>query len=115
MARCYHEKPFQSEDFHSASVILYKFQFYAAHADLVLAFHRAKVSTTLLDIITDCEITRLRRHGNLLDLKIISSIFLQALCNMMLCWLERGMRETPEARADMFLRIASNFDWFLTV
>ena len=37
-------------------MILYKFRFYREHADLVLAFHHAKISTTLLDVITDCEI-----------------------------------------------------------
>lgn len=37
-------------------MMLYKFRFYKEYADLVLAFHRAKMAATLLDVITDCEI-----------------------------------------------------------
>ena len=36
--------------------MLYKFRFYKEYVDLVLAFHRAKMAATLLDVITDCEI-----------------------------------------------------------
>ncbi|MCQ4991392.1 hypothetical protein NE599_20620, partial [[Clostridium] symbiosum] len=53
----YHEKmPALTESPHSREMILYKFRFYREHADLILAFHHAKISTTLLDVITDCEI-----------------------------------------------------------
>ena len=45
----YHEKmPALTESPHSREMILYKFRFYREHADLVLAFHHAKISTTLL-------------------------------------------------------------------
>lgn len=109
MSLCYHKgKPFDAEDFHSRKVMLYKFQFYQKYADLVLAFHHAKVATTLLDVITDCEI---EACGDM----PISSIskyelyyFSGAFYNMMLCWLENGTKETPEAMADEFLRIVNN-------
>lgn len=109
MSRLYHEnKPFAREDFHDREMVLYKFRFYQEHADMVLAFHHAKVATTLLDIITDCEIDAC---GDM----PISSIrryelyyFAGAFYNMLICWLENGMKETPEDMADEFLRIANN-------
>lgn len=107
----YHEgKPYQNEDFHSREVMLYKFRFYQENAGLVLAFHHAKVATTLLDLITECEI---EACGDM----PVSSIsryrlyyFSGAFYNMLLCWLEGGMKETPEAMADEFLRIVNNTD-----
>lgn len=109
MALRYHEnKPYQEGDFYSREVILYKFRFYGEHADLVLAFHRAKVSTTLLDIITDCEIDA---YGDM-SVNSISKYeiyyFAGAFYNMLLCWLEGGTKESPEAMADEFLRINSH-------
>ncbi|WP_343209850.1 TetR/AcrR family transcriptional regulator [Anaerolentibacter hominis] len=109
MSLCYHEgKPFPNEDFHSREVMLYKFRFYKEYAGLVLAFHHAKVATTLLDVITDCEIDAC---GDM----PVSSItryeiyyFSGAFYNMMLCWLESGMKESPEDMADEFLRITKN-------
>lgn len=109
MSLRYHEhRPFAAEDFHSRDVMLYKFQFYREYARLVLAFHYARVSTTLLDVITDCEIDA---SGDM----PVSSItkyelyyFSGAFYNMLLCWLESGMKETPEAMADEFLRIANS-------
>ncbi len=103
----YHEgKPFPEEDFHSREVMLYKFHFYKEYADLVLAFHHAKMGTTLLDIITDCEI----ESGGDMPISSIARYelyyFAGAFYNMMLCWLESGMKETPEAMADAFLQIA---------
>lgn len=106
MTLCYNEgKMFLVEDFHSKELMLYKFRFYKEHADLVLAFHRAKISTTLLDVITDCEIdacgdmpiTSIARY----ELYYYSGAFY----NMMLCWLEGGTKESPEEMADEFLRI----------
>lgn len=109
LALRYHEnKSFISEDFHSREVVLYKFQFYREHADLVLAFHHAKVTDTLLDIITDCEIAA----GGDMPVSSIAKYelyyFAGAFYNMMLCWLEGGRKETPEAMADEFLRIANH-------
>lgn len=102
----YHEgKPDILEDFHSWELMRYKFLFYQQHSDLVLAFHRAKVSTTLLDIITDCEIEACgdMPSGSITRYELY--YFAGAFYNMMLCWLEGGTRETPEAMADEFLRI----------
>lgn len=109
MALRYHEgKPFLAEDFRKREVVLYKFQFYQKHADLILAFHHAKMATTLPDVITDCEIDAC---GDM-PLSSISKYelyyFSGAFYNMMLCWLENGTKETPEAMADEFLRIATS-------
>lgn len=102
------EKPFLMEDFRNREVLLYKFQFYQKYANLVLAFQHAKVTTTLLDIITDCEIDACGDRPTHSLSKYELYFFSGAFYNMMLCWLEGGMKETPEAMADKFLRIANN-------
>lgn len=109
MALRYHEgKPCPDEGPRSRETVLYKFRFYQKHAGLVLAFHHAKAATTLLDVITDCEIDA---WGDM----SISSIqryelyyFSGAFYNMLLCWLESGTKETPEAMAEEFLRLAND-------
>ncbi len=109
MALRYHaEKPFLDEDFHSREVMLYKFRFYKEYAGLVLAFHHAKVATTLLDVITDCEIDACGDMPASSITKYALYYFSGAFYNMMLCWLESGTQETPEAMADEFLRIVNN-------
>ena len=108
MAQLYHEgKPLSGEDFHSREAMIYNFRFYREYSNLVLSFHKAKLSTSLLDVITDCEI-------NACGDMPVSSIsryelyfFSGAFYNMMRCWLENGARETHEAMADEFLRIVS--------
>lgn len=106
MAIRYHEgKPSCDGDFHSRDVMLYKFRFYQKYAELVLAFHHAKMGTTLLDIITECEIAA---RGDMPASSISRYelyYFSGAFYNMLLCWTEGGMKETPEAMADEFLRI----------
>lgn len=105
---CYHEgKPSQEEDFHDRDLMLYKFRFYQEHADLVLAFHRAKITATLLDLITDCVIDTAGDMPVSSIRKYELYYFAGAFYNMMLYWLEGGTKETPEAMADEFLRIAS--------
>lgn len=108
-SRYYEGKTFVNEDFHDRTVVLYKFQFYQKHADLILAFHHAKMSTTLLDVITDCEIEASGDMPNNSISKYELYYFSGAFYNMMLCWLENGMKESPEALTDEFLRIANNF------
>lgn len=109
MALCYHEeKPFAGEDFRSREVMLYKFQFYKKNARLVLAFHQAKVAATLLDVITDCEIEACGDMPVSSITKYELYYFSGAFYNMMLCWLENGTKEAPEAMADEFLRIVNN-------
>jgi len=108
MAQRYHEgMPKGIEDYHGREMMEYKFRFYQEHASLVLAFHHANVNTALLDIITDCEI---ECYGDM-PADSISRYELYyyagAFYNMMVCWLESGMKETPEAMAEEFLRIAS--------
>lgn len=111
MSLLYHaNRPFQREDFHDRAVVLYKFQFYRDHAGLVLAFHRAKISITLLDVITDCEINACgdMPHNSISRYELY--YFSGAFYNMMLSWLEGGAQESPEAMADEFLRIANHAD-----
>lgn len=106
MALRYHEgKTSPSGDFHSREMMLYKFRFYKEHADLVLAFHHAKMSTTLLDIITDCEIDDCGDMPANSIGRYELYYFSGAFYHMMLCWLEGGMKESPEDMAEEFLRI----------
>lgn len=109
MALRYHEgKTYLEEDFYSREVMLYKFQFYRKYADLVLAFHHAKMGTTLLDVITDCVIQACGDMPVTSISKYELYYFSGAFYNMLLCWLEGGTKETPEAMADEFLRIADH-------
>lgn len=109
MSQRYHAgKPFQTEAYHSREVMLYKFQFYQENADLVLAFHHAKMATTLLDVITDCEIDASGDMSSNSITKYELYYFSGAFYHMMLHWLEHGAKETPAAMADEFLRIANN-------
>ncbi len=109
MALRYHEgKLYRDEDFHSREAMLYKFRFYQENARLVLAFHRAKLPVTLLDIITDCEIDACGDMSVNSLSKYELYYYAGAFYNMMLCWLENGTKETPEAMADEFLRITGD-------
>ena len=93
-------------DVDSRARLEFKFRFYQEHAGLVLAFHRAKAGTSLLDLITDCEIAC---WG---DMPLSSPdryevyFYAGAFYNVLLCWLESGTRESPEAMADAFMRLA---------
>lgn len=108
MALRYHQgKPFLNEDFHSREVMQYKFRFYKEYSELVLAFHHARLSTTLLDVITDCEIDACGDMPASSIYKYELYFFSGAFYHMLLCWLESGMKETPEAMADEFLRIVN--------
>ena len=107
MARRYHEgRPSAEEDFRDRELMRYKFRFYGEHAGLVLAFHRARAASGLLNVITDCVIDA---RGDM-PVNSISRYELYyyagAFYNMLLCWLEGGTRETPEAMAEEFLRLA---------
>lgn len=106
MARLYHEGMPSCEGARSREAMAYKFRFYRDHAPVVLAFHRAHVSASLLDIITDCEIDACGDMPAASIERYELYYFAGAFYNMLLCWLEGGMRETPEAMADEFLRIA---------
>ncbi len=106
MNRLYHQgKGDLPEDFRSRALMEYKFRFYRDHAPLVLAFHRAKVSTSLLDIITDCEIDAFGDMPASSISRYELYFYSGAFYNMMLCWLEGGAKEPPEAMADTFLRL----------
>lgn len=104
----YHEgKPSPATELYDRELMRYKFRFYREHAVLVLAFHHARASTTLLGLITDCEI---EAYGDM-PASSISRYALYyysgAFYNMLLCWLESGMRESPEAMADEYLRLVN--------
>lgn len=108
MTQRYHEgKTFAKEDFHNREVMLYKFQFYKENAGIVLAFHRAKASTTLLELIIDCEIDACGDMPANSIARYELYYFSGAFYTMMINWLESGAQETPEAMADEFVRIAN--------
>ena len=98
-------RPPVEEDNRNEELVTYKFRFYQQHANLVLAFHRAKASTSLLDIITDCY---LGAHGDM-PMSSLSRYepYFQAgaFYNVMMHWLESGMRESPETVARAFVRM----------
>ena len=105
MARLYHEGMPADAAPRSREAVLYQFRFYREHAPIVLAFHRAHAATTLLDVLTECKIAE---AGDMPARKRYELYyFAGAFYNMLVCWLESGMQETPEAMADEFLRIAA--------
>lgn len=103
----YHEgSPSPIENFHSKELMQYKFQFYKDNADLILTFHHAKASISLLDVITDCVIDAQGDMPANSILKYELYYYAGAFYNMVLCWLEDGAKKSPAAMADEFLRIA---------
>lgn len=107
-SQLYHKgKPSLTEDFRNREMMLYKFRFYKEHAGLVLAFHHAKVTASLLDVITDCVI---EDRGDMPADSITRYelyYYSGAFYNMLLYWLEEGTKESPEAMADEFMRIVN--------
>lgn len=93
-------------DINSRARLEFKFRFYQEHADLVLAFHRAKAGTSLLDLITDCEI---ETWGDM-PTSSLSRYELYfnagAFYNVLLCWLEASTPEPPDVMAETFARMA---------
>ena len=93
-------------DVDSRARLEFKFRFYQEHAGLVLAFHRAKAGTSLLDLITDCEIAA----GGDMPARSPERYRLYfsagAFYNVLLCWLESGMKESPEVMAETFAHLA---------
>lgn len=101
MTQRYHEG-MPDGDVDSRARLEFKFRFYREHADLVLAFHRAKAGTSLLDLITDCEIEA-RGDMPASSLSRYELYFSAgAFYNVLLCWLESGMKESPEVMAEAF-------------
>lgn len=101
-------KPSLVEDFHNRELMLYKFRFYQKHAALVLAFHHAKVAINLLDVITNCMIDACGDMPTSAIEKYELYYYAGAFYNILICWLDGGTQETPEAMADEFLRIINN-------
>ena len=104
----YHEgMPTTDGNPRSRERIEYQFRFYQEHADLVLAFHHAKAGTSLLDLITDCEIEA-RGDMPASSLSRYELYFSAgAFYNVLLCWLEAGMPEPPDVMAEAFARMAN--------
>lgn len=103
----YHEgKPEGCEGFRDRAIVEYKFRFYQENAQLVLAFHRAKAATSLLDLITDCEIAVWGDMPVSSPARYEVYFYAGAFYNVLLCWLESGAKEPPEAMAEEFMRIA---------
>lgn len=98
-------KPTEVEEFKNYDFILNLFRFYEKYADVVLTAHRANVSIDMLDEITnyivgvngDMKATSISRY----ELYFYSG----AWYNVVIRWLEGGMKETPEDMASEFVRI----------
>ena len=105
-ARYHAGKPEGREGFRDRPLVEYKFRFYQEHAPPALAFHRAQAATSLLDLITDCEIAcwgdMPLRSPDRYEVYFYAGPFYTSL----LCWLEGGTRESPEAITDAFMRLA---------
>lgn len=106
MASLYHEGMPHGGS-RSREAMEWKFRFYLEHANVVLAFHRAHVSVSLLDVLTECEIAEAGDMPSSSIERYELYFFAGAFYNMLVRWLESGMRETPGAMADEFLRIAN--------
>lgn len=96
-------KPEGREGFRDRALVEYKFRFYQENAKLVLAFHRAKAATSLLDLVTDCEIAVWGDMPLSSPARYEVYFYAGAFYNVLLCWLESGARESPEAMADAFM------------
>ena len=96
-------KPEGREGFRDRALVEYKFRFYQENAPLVLAFHRAKAATSLLDLITDCEIACWGDMPLSTPVRYEVYFYAGAFYNVLLCWLESGAKESPEAMADGFM------------
>ena len=93
-------------DINGRARLEFKFRFYQEHAGLVMAFHHAKAGTSLLDLITDCEIEA-RGDMPASSLSRYELYFSAgAFYNVLLCWLKSGMKESPEIMAAEFTRMA---------
>ena len=106
VTECYHAgKPEGREGFRDRALVEYKFRFYQENASLVLAFHRAKAGTSLLDLITDCEIAAWGDMPMSSPARYEVYFYAGAFYNVLLCWLESGAKEPPEAMAAEFARM----------
>ena len=96
-------KPEGREGFRDRALVEYKFRFYQENAKLVLAFHRAKAATSLLDLVTDCEIAAWGDMPLSSPARYEVYFYAGAFYNVLLCWLESGAKESPETMADTFM------------
>ena len=96
-------KPEGREGFRDRALVEYKFRFYQDNAKLVLAFHRAKAATALLDLVTDCEIAAWGDMPLRSPARYEVYFYAGAFYNVLLCWLESGAKESPETMADAFM------------
>lgn len=107
MERYHAGKPGDRTGFRDRALVEYEFRFYQENAELVLAFHRAKTATTLLDLITDCEIAAWGDMPLSSPARYEVYFYAGAFYNVLLCWLESGMPESPETMADEFVRMVN--------
>lgn len=101
------ENPSQDEDFHDRELILFKFQFYKKHSDLILNFHHSQMSKNLLTIIDDFVIDYYGDMPSSSISKYKLYYYSGAFYNIVIHWLEDGMKETPEDMANEFIHIVN--------
>ncbi len=107
IAKYNRENPSKDENFRDKELMHFKFRFYKEHAELLLAFHHAQTSQTLLAVINDFVI---EAYGDMPANSITKYelyYYAGAFYNMVICWLEGGAKESPADMAEEFLRIAN--------
>ena len=101
------ENPSPDENFRDKNLMHFKFRFFKENADLLLTFHHAQTPQTLLAAITELVVDA---YGDMPASSIAKYelyYYSGAFYNMVIHWLEDGAKESPEAMADEFLRLAN--------
>ena len=90
--------------FINREMLIYTFEYYYRHRDLILSFHHSGLSVNILDVLTESMILSfgdMPMHS--ID-RYSLYYYAGALYNMTICWLESGAKETPAQMADQYLK-----------
>ena len=101
------ENPSLDENFRDKNLMYFKFRFYKEHSDLLLTFHHAQTSQTLLAVINDFVVDAYGDMPSSSISKYELYYYSGAFYNMVIHWLEDGAKESPEDMAEEFIRIAN--------
>ncbi|WP_267202698.1 TetR/AcrR family transcriptional regulator [Limosilactobacillus kribbianus] len=99
--------PQNKGSFVEPAMLEYTFSFYYQNRNLILSFHHAGTSTTVLEIITE---SMALSYGTMPANSILRYrlyYYAGALDNMMIHWLESGAKESPHEMALAFLQFAN--------
>lgn len=98
--------PSASQDILKREMLVYTFEFYGKHKDLILSFHHSGLSVTVLEVITDSMIDAYGDMPANSIQKYELYYYSGALYNTMIYWLENGLKESPYEMADVFYGLA---------